>query len=152
MSKRRQLGPSPYDIQVGQRLRQARTLAGMSQGRLGEAVGVTFQQVQKYEKGLNRIGASRLMQFSNILNVTPAYFFDGIQPADGEANGNAPVQSANSFDYGEASQRQALELVRHFGMLTDMNLRTSILELVKTAARAQNGDNGNDAGGESAAA
>lgn len=139
MSKRRQLGPSPYDIQVGQRLRQARTLAGMSQGRLGEAVGVTFQQVQKYEKGLNRIGASRLMQFSNILNVTPAYFFDGIQPADGEP-GSTPTQPSNSFDYGEASQRQALELVRHFGMLSDMNLRTSILELVKTAARAQQSD------------
>jgi len=139
MSKRRQLGPSPYDIQVGQRLRQARTLAGMSQGRLGEAVGVTFQQVQKYEKGLNRIGASRLMQFSNILNVTPAYFFDGIQPVDGEP-GSTPAQPSNSFDYGEASQRQALELVRHFGMLSDMNLRTSILELVKTAARAQQSD------------
>lgn len=140
MSKRRQLGPSPYDIQVGQRLRQARTLAGMSQGKLGEAVGVTFQQVQKYEKGLNRIGASRLMQFATILNVTPAYFFDGIQPQP-DAPGAQPVPPANSFDYGEASQRQALELVRHFGLLTDMNLRTSILELVKTAARAQSQEN-----------
>lgn len=139
MSKRRQLGPSPYDIQVGQRLRQARTLAGMSQGKLGEAVGVTFQQVQKYEKGLNRIGASRLMQFSTILNVTPAYFFDGIQPAS-DVPGAVPAVPANSFDYGEASQRQALELVRHFGLLTDMNLRTSILELVKTAARAQSNE------------
>ncbi|MBX3453074.1 helix-turn-helix transcriptional regulator [Ferrovibrio sp.] len=151
MSKRRQLGPSPYDIQVGQRLRQARTLAGMSQGRLGEAVGVTFQQVQKYEKGLNRIGASRLMQFSTILNVTPAYFFDGIQPTDGES-GSAPAKPSNSFDYGEASQRQALELVRHFGMLTDMNLRTSILELVKTAARAQTNETAVEASDEAAAA
>ncbi|MEL3891776.1 helix-turn-helix transcriptional regulator [Ferrovibrio sp. MS7] len=135
MSKPPKTSPNPHDILVGARLREARTLAGMSQTVLGQAVGITFQQIQKYEKGLNRIGASRLMQFSNILNVTPSFFFEDIK-------GNSPLgpvdssdQNETRFDYGDASRRQALELVRYFGRIPSADLRATIFELVKTAAK-----------------
>ncbi|MBL4614923.1 MAG: helix-turn-helix transcriptional regulator, partial [Magnetovibrio sp.] len=68
--------PRPVDVHVGARLRQRRTLLGMSQEKLGEAVGLTFQQIQKYERGANRIGASRLYQLSNVLDVSVSYFFE----------------------------------------------------------------------------
>src|ERR1700756_2733344 len=69
--------PNPIDIHVGSRVRFRRMLLGMSQEKLGEKLGLTFQQVQKYEKGINRIGASRLQQISRTLDVPPAYFFEG---------------------------------------------------------------------------
>jgi len=70
--------PSPVDIHVGSRVRLQRTLLGLSQEKLGEAVGLTFQQIQKYERGANRIGASRLHEFSQILDVPVSFFFDGL--------------------------------------------------------------------------
>jgi transcriptional regulator with XRE-family HTH domain len=133
--------PNPYDAFVGSRLRACRTLAGFSQERLGETVGLSFQQIQKYEKGLNRIGASRLQQFSNILNVPPAYFFDGIQNVDGAApvahilsaaNGNE-VLHAKSAD---VSTRQTLELVRYFTSIEDEKFRTAFAALVEGIARS----------------
>src|SRR6202453_3302339 len=69
--------PNPIDKHVGARVRMRRLILGMSQGKLGEALGVTFQQVQKYEKGANRIGASRLQQISKILGAPPSFFFEG---------------------------------------------------------------------------
>ena len=69
--------PNPIDKHVGARVRMRRLMVGMSQGKLGEALDVTFQQVQKYEKGANRIGASRLQQLARVLEVPPAFFFDG---------------------------------------------------------------------------
>src|SRR5215470_6564813 len=72
--------PNPIDIHVGSRVRLRRTLLGMSQERLGEAIGLTFQQVQKYERGANRVGASRLYDLSRVLDVSVSYFFDEIAP------------------------------------------------------------------------
>src|ERR1700722_11098995 len=69
--------PNPIDRHVGSRVRMRRVILGMSQEKLGEALGLTFQQVQKYEKGANRIGASRLQQISRTLDVPPAFFFEG---------------------------------------------------------------------------
>src|ERR1700685_2441661 len=89
--------PNPIDKHVGARVRMRRLMVGMSQGKLGEALDVTFQQVQKYEKGANRIGASRLQQLARVLEVPPAFFFDGAPSGDGsavgfaESNGNSPV-------------------------------------------------------------
>ncbi|MBP7064372.1 MAG: helix-turn-helix transcriptional regulator [Ferrovibrio sp.] len=125
----------------------------MSQTVLGQAVGITFQQIQKYEKGLNRIGASRLMQFSTILNVTPSFFFEDIKantPLGAEDNGE---QSETRFDYGDASRRQALELVRYFGRIPSQDLRSTIFELVKTAAKNMHPTGNNaDIGSEKIAA
>ena len=75
--------PNPIDSHVGARLRMRRTLIGMSQEKLGAALGITFQQVQKYEKGANRIGASRLQDIARVLQVAPAFFFDGAPSTDG---------------------------------------------------------------------
>ncbi len=69
--------PHPFDVYVGMRLRQRRIMCGMSQDKLGSKVGITFQQVQKYERGINRIGCSRLFEFSVILGISPGYFFEG---------------------------------------------------------------------------
>src|SRR5262245_39091705 len=73
--------PNPVDVHVGSRVRLRRTLLGMSQEKLGEAIGLTFQQVQKYERGANRIGASRLWDLSRVLDVPVAYFFDEMSPS-----------------------------------------------------------------------
>src|SRR5579872_2247785 len=79
--RRRKTGqPNPIDIHVGARVRLRRTLLGMSQERLGKAIGLTFQQVQKYERGANRIGSSRLFELSKILDVPVSFFFDDIDP------------------------------------------------------------------------
>lgn len=130
--------PNPYDVHVGARLRACRTLAGFSQEKLGQHVNLSFQQIQKYEKGLNRIGASRLQQFAQILNVPPSYFFDGIdvnatsqqkQPAELDASA---VLAAVQGD--EVSQRKSIELVRNFGRIKDPLMRNAIANLVKTVA------------------
>jgi len=133
--------PNPYDAFVGSRLRACRTLAGFSQERLGETVGLSFQQIQKYEKGLNRIGASRLQQFSNILNVPPSYFFDGIQNVDGAAPVAAVLSAANGNEVLQAksadvSTRQTLELVRYFTSIEDEKFRTAFAALVEGIARS----------------
>ena len=79
--------PNPIDKHVGSRVRMRRVLIGMSQERLGSALGLTFQQVQKYEKGTNRIGASRLQQIAGVLNVAAAYFFEDMPAGEGGAGG-----------------------------------------------------------------
>src|SRR5882762_8525140 len=75
-------GPNPTDVHVGSRVRLRRTLLGMSQEKLGEAIGLTFQQVQKYERGANRVGASRLYDLSRVLDVPVSFFFDDIAPGE----------------------------------------------------------------------
>src|SRR6476469_7538175 len=85
--------PNPIDRHVGSRVRMRRVLLGMSQEKLGEALGLTFQQVQKYEKGTNRIGASRLQQSSQSLNVPPAFFFEGAPVSESQVN----TQRASGF-------------------------------------------------------
>lgn len=83
----KELRPSPIDVHVGTRIRLRRTLLGMSQERLGEALGLTFQQVQKYERGINRVGASRLFDLSRVLDVPISFFFDDMPDALSEAPG-----------------------------------------------------------------
>src|SRR5689334_4362799 len=81
--------PNPVDVHVGARVRQRRTLLGMSQEKLGDALGLTFQQVQKYERGANRIGASRLHHVSQVLDVPVGYFFEDLEVAPAPAEGAA---------------------------------------------------------------
>jgi transcriptional regulator with XRE-family HTH domain len=129
-------GPRPVDIHVGSRVRLRRTLLGMSQEKLGEAIGLTFQQVQKYERGANRIGASRLYQFSQVLDVPVSFFFDDMaNETAGRQGGFAESQEA--FDSKELSKREILELARAFDKIKDEQVRGSLREFVKAFARTQ---------------
>lgn len=133
--------PNPFDAHVGSRLRACRTLAGFSQERLGGAVGLSFQQIQKYEKGLNRIGASRLQQFSQILNVPPSYFFEGMPGVDQQPQLRGEHSAVGDIDqeHSPVSRRQALELVRNFGRISDTLVRDRIFQLIKAAAQSYGG-------------
>jgi transcriptional regulator with XRE-family HTH domain len=130
--------PNPYDAHVGARLRACRTLAGFSQERLGNAVSLSFQQIQKYEKGLNRIGASRLQQFAQILNVPPSYFFEDMPGIDQQASVGGEAAGTGDMDAerSSVSRRQALELVRNFGRISDGVVRDRIFQLIKAAAHS----------------
>ena len=132
--------PNPIDVHVGGRLRLRRTLLGMSQERLGEALGLTFQQVQKYERGANRIGASRLYHLSRILDVPVAFFFEeltdaeplGVLSALDAANAPTPAGSA-----GESMlRRETLELVRAYYRIGDPEVRRRLFDLTKAIANA----------------
>lgn len=126
--------PNPTDIHVGKRLRLRRTLLGMSQEKLGVAVGLTFQQVQKYERGTNRIGASRLYELSRVLGVSVNYFFEEMPEAEPQA-AQGLEDSAVDFVAGPTVKRETLELVRIYNGVEDPELRRSILNLVRTITK-----------------
>ena len=138
--------PNPVDIHVGKRLRQRRTLLGMSQEKLGELLGLTFQQVQKYERGTNRIGSSRLFRLACILEVPVTYFFEGLQE-DGTVAGGPPSGAAGSTEPNHMERRETLELVRAYYRIDDQTVRRRVFDLVKSlggvrrdAATERNGD------------
>lgn len=114
---------NPIDAHVGARLRLRRTLAGMSQTELGAKIGLTFQQIQKYEKGANRIGAGRLYQFADILGVPPSFFFDGLSNV--EAANHDPAQTS-------MLSRDAMELLRAYNGIQNDTVRRRVLALVKS--------------------
>ena len=122
--------PNPIDVHVGSRVRIRRVELGMSQGKLGDALGITFQQVQKYEKGTNRIGASRLQHVSGILQVAVAHFFEGT-PGQLKAKGNAP-SSAYVFDF--IATTDGLTLAKAFTQIKNANVRRQIVKLVNEIA------------------
>lgn len=126
--------PNPIDIHVGSRVRLRRTMIGMSQEKLGEALGITFQQIQKYEKGANRIGASRLQQISRVLNTPVSFFFEDA-PGSGGA-GQEGFQEANSTNYvvDFLSSSEGLQLNRAFVKIADPKVRRRFVELVKALA------------------
>ena len=124
--------PNPVDTHVGSRVRLRRMLLGMSQERLGESMGLTFQQVQKYEKGVNRIGASRLFQISKILDVPVQFFFEEA-PHVGDrhhARGMAEPES-EAFILEFLNSREGLELNRAFVKISDAKVRNTIVDLVR---------------------
>jgi transcriptional regulator with XRE-family HTH domain len=123
--------PNPTDKHVGARVRMRRMMLGMSQEKLGDALGLTFQQVQKYEKGANRIGASRLQQISNILQVPVAFFFEGAPNAPGhQADGMSEAPSpAYVSDFLATSD--GLALTKAFMRIKDAKLRRRIVDLVE---------------------
>jgi len=134
---------NPVDVYVGSRLKMRRSFLGMSQERLGQAVGVTFQQIQKYEKGANRIGASRLYQFAHLLSVGPAFFFDGIDGRSAQSPDMAgfaeppqsPLPSPNPPD--PLLIRENVELLRAFDAIRSAPLRQRLLALVRSMAAEQ---------------
>jgi len=126
--------PNPVDIHVGSRVRLRRTLLGMSQKKLGNALGLTFQQIQKYERGANRIGSSRLYQFAQVLDVPVSFFFDDM-PAN--VTGRGPGLSEDSpekFEQEQFVRRETLELVRAYYKIKDPMVRKRVFELTKAIA------------------
>ena len=135
MPRRRTKGPDPIDIHVGGRMRMRRMMLGMSQVKLGEAFGVTFQQVQKYEKGVNRMGSSRLQQAADILGVTVPFFFEGATGGTYEPDGSAPSAAyVNEF----VSSEDGVRLIKAFARLPRPALRQRIVAVVREIA----GDDG----------
>jgi transcriptional regulator with XRE-family HTH domain len=137
--KRAKASPDPIDVHVGRRVRERRTTLGVSQESLGELLGVTFQQIQKYERGANRIGSGRLMQIARALDVPPAFFFEGA-PEDAAAvvpmSGLAEADTA--FDRTGApagdslpDSRETAELARAYGRIGDAAVRRRLLELAR---------------------
>lgn len=124
--------PNPVDIHVGSRVRLRRMLLGMSQERLGNSMGLTFQQVQKYEKGVNRIGASRLFHISKILDVPVQFFFEEA-PSAGETGSTPGMAKADSesFILEFLNSREGLELNRAFVKIGDGKVRKSVVDLVR---------------------
>ena len=136
--------PSPIDVHVGSRIRLRRTLLGMSQERLGEALGLTFQQVQKYERGVNRVGASRLFDLSRVLDVPISFFFDDMPDSlantfggqIGRRSSGFP-EPADAFGDDTLSRRETLELVRAYYRITDPAVRKRVFELIKSMGPAE---------------
>lgn len=133
--------PSPIDVHVGGRVRLRRTLMGMSQERLGEALGLTFQQVQKYERGVNCIGASRLFDLARVLDVPIGFFFDDMPDGvGGTTSGGLPRRASvggfadaqEGFEDDTLHRRETLELVRAYYRITDPAVRKRVFDLIKS--------------------
>ena len=128
--------PSPIDVHVGARIRLRRTLLGMSQERLGEALGLTFQQVQKYERGANRVGASRLYDVSRALDVPISFFFDDMNDGPGPGTASAAAAAATRRIGGfsetqevfgdESNRRETMDMVRAYNRITDPAVRKRV--------------------------
>ena len=139
--------PNPIDVHVGGRVRLRRTLLGMSQEKLGEAIGLTFQQVQKYERGANRIGASRLFDLSRVLDVPVSFFFDDMSDdtslqsprmmvAGFTEETPVSLEEPATFEADPMTKRETLELVRAYYRITDPQIRKRVFELAKALANA----------------
>ncbi|AVM74531.1 helix-turn-helix domain-containing protein [Magnetospirillum gryphiswaldense] len=128
--------PDPIDTHVGARLRLRRTLMGLSQTELAKSVGLTFQQVQKYESGANRISASRLYHISEALDVPVSFFFDDMSRSSGKYGLH---EDAVAFSAPESS-REGLEMMRNYHRITDEAIRRSVYDLTKSLAAKLNGE------------
>ena len=124
--------PNPIDQHVGGRVRFRRVLVGMSQEKLGEALGLTFQQVQKYEKGTNRIGASRLQHIASILGVTAPFFFEGLPSESSASQAGAMDENETSRVLEFLSTTEGLQLNIAFSRIKDPKVRRLVLDLVST--------------------
>ena len=125
--------PNPIDIHVGSRVRLQRMLRGISQEKLGERLGLTFQQIQKYEKGVNRVGASRLFELAGVLGVPVQFFYDEapttasrMEPQHGFAE-----KMPDSYVFEFLNTREGLELNRAFARITDPKPRRAVVDLVR---------------------
>jgi transcriptional regulator with XRE-family HTH domain len=123
--------PNPIDIHVGSRIRLRRNMLALSQEKLGEAIGLTFQQVQKYERGANRVGASRLHELSRVLDVPVSFFFDDLDPVRAPALQGFSESPGESFDSDPLRKRETLELVSAYYEIEDVVLRRRLFDLVK---------------------
>jgi len=136
---RKQTGvPDPVDVHVGGRVKLRRTLLGFSQEELADAVGVTFQQVQKYERGTNRMGASRIFDMSTVLDVSVSYFYEDMPReirARNSVESTPPSESFETSNDPELSlytKRETLELVRYYFQVPDKKIRTELMHLIQS--------------------
>lgn len=120
-------GPNPIDRHVGLRIRMRRKELGISQERLAESIGLTFQQVQKYERATNRVSASKLWEMAKALHTSVAYFYEGLEPAKG-----APVQAEPVQDFLMSSE--GLELAQLFPRISQPRVRRKVLDLIRAMA------------------
>ncbi|MDZ7711787.1 MAG: helix-turn-helix transcriptional regulator [Rhodovibrio sp.] len=136
--------PNPVDVHVGQRLRQRRVLVGLSQEKLARMVGITFQQVQKYERGANRIVASRLYELARVLDVPVSYFFDDLsaKAANDIANQNVGPHEAtqDSTAHDVMAERETLELVRAYYSIDDEKVRRRAFDLLRSLSKSSSDD------------
>ena len=132
--------PNPIDVHVGARVKMRRSLLGMSQEKLGELIGLTFQQVQKYERGMNRISASRLFDISKVLEVPIGFFFEEM---DEQVEGLSPRKLADApelseeavpFNYDPMTKKETLDLVRYYYAIQDRRLAKRLFEMIKAMA------------------
>lgn len=125
---------NPIDVHVGARVRLRRMLLGMSQEKLGEHLGLTFQQIQKYEKGINRIGASRLFDLSQVLGVPVQFFYEELAVGGPGGAAGFAERPAESYAVEFLGSREGLELNKAFARITDPRVRRSIVDLVRAFA------------------
>jgi transcriptional regulator with XRE-family HTH domain len=123
--------PNPVDVHVGARIRLRRNMIGLSQEKLGESLGITFQQIQKYEKGMNRVGASRLQAIGTILNVPVTFFFDDM-PGQSDKPKGFEEESETTYVVGFLNSSEGIQLARAFAKIGDAKIRRKILDLVRT--------------------
>jgi transcriptional regulator with XRE-family HTH domain len=133
--RRKSESPDPVDVQVGSRVRLRRNMLGLSQEKLGEAIGLTFQQVQKYERGANRISASRLHELSRVLDVPVSFFFDDTDPVRAPAiPGGFAEPPAEGFDSDPLRRRETVELVEAYYAIEDVAVRRRMFDLARALA------------------
>lgn len=139
----REAKQNPMDQHIGARMRLRRTLMGLSQEKLGEALGLTFQQVQKYERGVNRVSAARLFDVARVLDVPTSFFYDDMPAhSDGDRSGHASSRRAMGFadtqdGFGSddtLNRRETLELIRAYYRIADPIVRKKMFELIKSMA------------------
>ena len=133
--------PNSVDRYVGSRVRMRRIMLGMSQEKLGEALGLTFQQVQKYERGINRVGAGRIQQISEALQVPVSFLFEG-GPSGTASTGGFSEGSSPAYVSDFLATSEGLALTRAFSRIADPKLRRSIIELVEQIAAREALDKG----------
>jgi transcriptional regulator with XRE-family HTH domain len=127
--------PNPIDVHVGSRVRLRRNMLGLSQEKLGEAIGLTFQQVQKYERGANRIGASRLHDLSRVLDVPVSFFFDNMDPVRAPAIPSGFAESpGEAFESDPLRRRETVDLVNAYFRISDPLVRRRLFDLAKALA------------------
>lgn len=126
--------PNPVDVHVGYRLRQRRVLVGLSQEKLARMVGITFQQVQKYERGANRIVASRLFELARVLDVPVSYFFEDLSERAANERGT-PAQVDQPYGHDVMAERETLELVRAYYNIRNDKVRRRAFDLIRSLAR-----------------
>ena len=136
MTKVSKRSSHPVDKHVGAKLKARRNLIGMSQDELAKEVDLTYQQIQKYESGTNRIGASRLFEFSKILKVAVDYFFEGIEGKRAKGFAETGQAEFEGPDQDIMNKRETYNLVRAYYNIQDPNLRQQILEMAKAMAKS----------------
>ena len=128
--------PHPTDVHVGGRLRLRRLAVGLSQERLAKSLGITFQQIQKYERGTNRVVASRLHDLARVLDVPVSFFFDDMKDGDLAADLPQARQEAASFSHNLMGEKETLELVRSYYQISDPRVRRRFFDLIRSVGKA----------------